>query len=160
MSTNCIKKKERNEGLHVCMWWDLLSGHYWATAEVIQVTLRKRKLEVALPAKPPIRNQCGHIWTTRCEHYRNILHEINLSVSIHFPHPCPKNIPLNMTFPVRSFSHEIKERKSHRKSTYIQPVKHVWEQQHGRTNIPDGPWEGYDAGMGLRQGGTDYGASP
>lgn len=111
--------------------------------------LEKQKLELAMPAKLPIWNQCRHTRTTSCKHYSHILHEMNMSVSIHIPCPRHKNIPLKMTFLVGSFSKDIKERRSHRKSTSFEPLKHVTEEQRGRTDIPDGPWEGNDAGMGL-----------
>lgn len=47
-----------------------------------------------------------------------------------------------MTFFVGSFSKETKGRMRHRKSSYVQPAKHIAEEQHGRTVALDGPQEG------------------
>jgi len=118
---------------------------------MVQITLKKKKLEVAMPAKLPIWNQCRHIRTTSCEHYSCILHEMNLSVSIHIPCPHHKDISLKMTFLPGSFSKDIKGKRSHRKSTSSESLKHVTEEQRERTGIPDGPWAGNDAGMGLHK---------
>lgn len=109
--------------------------------------LVSKTFEVAMPAKLPIWNQSMHIWTTSCKHYSCILHEMNLSVLIHVPCLHHKNIPLKMTFLVGNFSKDIKGRRRHRKQTSFESLKHVTDEQHGRTDS-QGQWEGNVAGMG------------
>lgn len=96
-------------------------------------------------------NPRRHIQSTSCKHCSCILHEMNLSVSIHVPYPRHKNRPLKMTFLVGSFSKDIKGKRSHRKSTFFESLKHVTEEQRGRTGIPDGPREGNEAEMGFHK---------
>lgn len=71
---------------------------------------KKEKLEVAMPGRLPIWNLCRNIQSASWERYPYIPHEVNLSVLIHFPRPHHKNIPLQMTFLIGSFSKETKGR--------------------------------------------------
>lgn len=74
----------------------------------------------------------------------------NESVSLN---SCPMSMSQKYTLendlPCWEFQQRHKRKKGPQKSTAFEPPKHITEEQHGRTDIHDGPQEGNEVGMGL-----------
>lgn len=110
--------------------------------------LVSKTFEVSVLAKLPVWNQPMHIWTTSCKHYSSILHEMNLvDLDNHVPSLHHKKYTLkNDLFFLGSFTKDIKGKRKHRKQTSFEPLRHVTEEQHERTDS-QGQREGNDEGM-------------
>lgn len=112
--------------------------------------LVSKTFEVAVPATTNLKSAHAHV-----DHKLQTLfiHPTgNESVS-RFGQSCPmptsqKYTLKKMTFFLGSFTKVTKEKRRHRKQTSFEPLRHVTEEQHGRTDS-QGQWEGNDAGTAL-----------